>query len=81
MPERTYDGPEFLLHSEVAALLRMTEGALYQHRQRGTAPPAIQRGRKLLYRRSDVIEWLEAQAESAPGVSCAPLSPGTGMTQ
>jgi hypothetical protein len=44
---------------EVAEYLRTTTAALAQDRYKGTGPKFIKRGRRVLYRWSDVLEWLD----------------------
>jgi hypothetical protein len=48
------------LPSEVAALLDTTTDGLAQMRFRGTGPKFIKRGRRVLYRWSDVRAYFEA---------------------
>ncbi|MDM0057340.1 helix-turn-helix domain-containing protein [Variovorax fucosicus] len=53
--------PEFLTHREAAALLRMTENALsIQYCKRMPhLPPRAKFGRKLLYKREDVLACIK----------------------
>ena len=44
--------------AEVAQYLHNTTAALAQDRYRGTGPKFIKRGSRVLYRWSDVLEWL-----------------------
>ena len=44
---------------EVAEYLRTTTAALAQDRYKGTGPKFIKRGSRVLYRWSDVGEWLD----------------------
>ena len=44
---------------EVAEYLRTTTAALAQDRYKGTGPKFIKRGSRMLYRWSDVLEWLD----------------------
>jgi len=54
------DLPIFLKPSETAALLRTTEGTLNVSRATGRLGlPFIKRGRSVLYRRDDVLKFLE----------------------
>jgi hypothetical protein len=45
--------------AEVAEYLRTTTAALAQDRYKGIGPKFIKRGRRVLYRWSDVSEWLD----------------------
>jgi excisionase family DNA binding protein len=60
--------PEYMTIGEAADLLRRPVQTLYAWRHRGVGPPARKLGRSLLYRRADVIAWIDAQplAPSAP---------------
>jgi predicted DNA-binding transcriptional regulator AlpA len=49
---------EWLLTEEVAALARISVGNLHWLRTQGRGPRASKIGRRLLFRRSDVEEWL-----------------------
>lgn len=54
----TDSNDEFLLLPEVAALTRLSPETLRWMRHKGTGPPCAKAGRRLLYRRGDVLEWL-----------------------
>jgi predicted DNA-binding transcriptional regulator AlpA len=54
----TDNDAEFMLLEEVAQLTRQTVSTLRWLRHQGKGPPAIKVGRRLVYRRSDVLEWL-----------------------
>jgi predicted DNA-binding transcriptional regulator AlpA len=57
---------EFLLLPEVAALTRMSPETLRWLRHVGTGPPCAKVGRRLLFKRSDVLEWFaELKREQA----------------
>jgi DNA-binding transcriptional MerR regulator len=53
------DQPEFLDIQEAAALLRTPPATLRQWRSRGGGPPAARIGKRLLYRRADLIAWVD----------------------
>jgi excisionase family DNA binding protein len=53
--------PVFLTVSEAAALLRLSEITLGRWRIEGSGPPFRKFGRRVLYERSDLIAWAEAQ--------------------
>ncbi len=46
--------------NEVAAFLKQSTAALAQDRYRGTGPKFIKHGRRVLYRWSDVLAYLDA---------------------
>ncbi len=52
--------PEYLLIDEAAALLRTPRSTLYGWRHNGEGPPAARVGRKLLYKRSDLLDWVDS---------------------
>nr|WP_261876014.1 helix-turn-helix domain-containing protein [Mycobacterium marinum] len=47
------------LSSRLAEYLRTTTATVAQDRYKGTGPKFIKRGRRVLYRWSDVLEWLD----------------------
>jgi hypothetical protein len=51
--------PALAMPAEVAEYLRTTTAPLAQDRYRGTGPKFIKRGSRVLYRWSDVLEWLD----------------------
>jgi hypothetical protein len=51
--------PALATPAEVAEYLRTTTAALAHDRYRGTGPKFIKRGSRVLYRWSDVLEWLD----------------------
>jgi hypothetical protein len=51
--------PPLATPAEIAEYLRTTTAALAQDRYKGTGPKFIKRGRRVLYRWSDVLEWLD----------------------
>jgi excisionase family DNA binding protein len=59
----------FMTLTEVAELARTTPGAIYQWRRRGKGPRARRVGKQLLFRRSDVLAWIDAQPDHANGVA------------
>lgn len=50
---------ELLTGAEAATIVHLAERTLAAHRWRGTGPRFLRAGRKPLYRRSDLIAWLE----------------------
>lgn len=53
----------YLTIDEVAAVIRSTPAAIYQMRRRGQGPPARRPGARLLFRRSELLAWLDAQPD------------------
>lgn len=51
--------PALAVPSEVAEYLHTTTASLAQDRYKGTGPKFIKRGSRVLYRWSDVLEWLD----------------------
>jgi hypothetical protein len=51
--------PALAKPAEVAEYLHTTTASLAQDRYRGTGPKFIKRGSRVLYRWSDVLEWLD----------------------
>jgi hypothetical protein len=51
--------PALATPAEVAEYLHTTSASLTQNRYRGTGPKFIKRGSRVLYRWSDVVEWLD----------------------
>ena len=55
--------PDYLTIDETSALTRTPVATLYQWRLKQYGPPARKCGRKLLYKRSEVIAWLDGQTD------------------
>lgn len=55
---------ELLTSTEVADLLRVPVGSVYDWRSRQVGPRGVNVGRHVRYRRSDVDAWLDQQAEA-----------------
>ena len=51
--------PALATPAEVAQYLHSTTASLAQDRYKGTGPKFIKHGRRVLYRWSDVLEWLD----------------------
>jgi hypothetical protein len=58
--------PELLTPPEVAELLRTTTNSLSQDRYLDRGLPFIRAGRRILYDRKDVLQYLAANRSSAP---------------
>lgn len=56
------DVAEYLLADEVADLIRTPKATLYRWRHSGEGPRARKVGKRLLYRRDEVLAWVERQA-------------------
>lgn len=61
MPAPSTDLPEYLLIDEAAEVLRCPVATLYAWRSRNQGPPARRIGRRLLYKRDELLAWIEAQ--------------------
>jgi helix-turn-helix protein len=56
------DDEEAILHARAAArFLGLAVATLAKMRCMGGGPPFVKAGRRVLYRRSDLIEWLNAR--------------------
>ena len=55
--------------TEVAELLRVPVAALRWWLHNGTGPDHFKIGRRIMYRRSDVERWLEAQRRRGGGTA------------
>lgn len=60
------DPTNYLRTDEAAELIRTPVGTLYAWRNKGVGPPARRVGKRLLYRRDEVIAWVESQADHFP---------------
>ena len=49
---------EFMLLKEAAELVRLSPETLRWLRHKGEGPPCAKVGRRLVFKRSDVLEWL-----------------------
>jgi prophage regulatory protein len=57
--------PEYLTTAEVAELVRAPAETVRYWVYVGKAPKSVKIGRRRLFRRSDVVTWLEAQEAGA----------------
>lgn len=53
--------PRWLTTEELAAELRCDIRTIYGLRETGQAPPAYRVGKRLIFRREDVEDWLETR--------------------
>ncbi|MFE3441661.1 helix-turn-helix transcriptional regulator [Nocardia sp. NPDC059180] len=58
---------EILVAAEVAPMLRTTPQGLAQLRYLGKGPKFIKRGARVLYRRSDIEDYLTANTRTSTG--------------
>lgn len=52
---------EYLTNAEAARLAGLAPGTLEAWRRRAGGPPFIRLGRRVIYKRSDVVEWLDGK--------------------
>lgn len=57
-----HDHPDLLTVPEVASWLRTPEATLRYWRHAGIGPRSLRIGRRVMYRRSDVADWIDAEA-------------------
>ena len=53
---------DFLIVAEAADVMRMAKRTLDNHRCKGTGPKFRRHGGRIVYRRSDLLEWSERRA-------------------
>jgi excisionase family DNA binding protein len=58
--------PVQLTTDEVASLLRTSRKAVYCMTERGQLPGVIRIGRRVLYRRRDLVDYLDRKCASSP---------------
>ena len=58
--------PLLLTPTEVADLLRTTRPAIYAMSERGQLPGATRIGRRLLFRRDTLLDWLDQKHAPSP---------------
>jgi len=64
-PRAGESGIERLLTIEdVADWIRTTPAAIHTQRYRGAGPRGVRVGKRILFRRADVEDWLDARAEA-----------------
>ena len=54
---------DFLRRREAAAELQVCERTLYRWRRLGQGPPTTRLGRRVLYKRSSLLEWLRGRED------------------
>ena len=65
MPERE-DVPVLLTADETARLLRTTRKGIYAMAERGFLPGVTRIGRRLLFRRDELVDWLRQKRAPSP---------------
>jgi excisionase family DNA binding protein len=66
MPDRSPNrDPELLTIAEAAELLRAPVATLRYWRYQGTGPRSFRLGRRVLYRRDDLHNWIDHQRAEA----------------
>lgn len=58
--------PHLFTAAEVAILLRTSRKAIYAMTERGQLPGVTRIGRRVLYRRDDLLRWLEESRAPSP---------------
>ena len=58
--------PVFLTAGEAATLLRTTRAAVYAMTERGQLPGVTRIGRRVLYRRDVLLDWLDQKRTPSP---------------
>ena len=66
LPNDLHDLPSLLTVDEVAVLLRTSSKSVYAMVERGQLPGLIRVGRRLLFRRDDLLRWLGESRASSP---------------
>ena len=63
---RTDSEQDLLTIDEAAAIVRAPVATLRYWRHLGTGPASFRLGRRVLYRRSDLVSWIHAREQSDP---------------
>ncbi len=58
--------PAFLTADELATLLRTTRKAVYAMVERGLLPGVTRIGRRVLFRRENLLHWLDQKRAPSP---------------
>jgi predicted DNA-binding transcriptional regulator AlpA len=61
---RESDENELLRLEQVAEITKLSQSTLRWLRHRGQGPPAFKLGRRLMFRRSAVLDWIRRQEEA-----------------
>jgi len=60
--------PYLMTADETAVLLRTSRKAIYSMAERGAIDGVVRIGRRLLFRRDDLLDWLRQKSTSSPRV-------------
>lgn len=63
------DGDDLMLMDEAAKMVRRSVDTLRYWRKFGGGPPSFRLGRRVVYRRRGVQEWIRQQAEQEAALS------------
>ena len=63
---RTDSEQDLLTIDEAAAIVRAPVATLRYWRHLGTGPASFRLGRRVLYRRGDLVSWIHAREQSDP---------------
>ena len=67
--EYEHSTPPYLMTvDETAVLLRTSRKAIYSMAERGAIGGVVRIGRRLLFRRDDLLDWLRQKSTSSPKV-------------
>ena len=59
--------PDLLTAAEVGHITHMKASSLAQMRYKGTGPKFVKLGSRVLYRREDVIDWINSNVHTITG--------------
>ena len=68
MNDEHYTPPYLMTADETAVLLRTSRKAIYSMAERGAIGGVVRIGRRLLFRRDDLLDWLRQKSTSSPKV-------------
>lgn len=63
--------PEMLTDKQVGDIVHMKPSSLAQMRYKGTGPKFVKLGSRVLYRREDVIDWINGNVHTITGQAVA----------
>lgn len=78
---REDDGSDLMTMEEVAARLRVTHGTLRNWRSAGIAPPGVRMGKRVMFRRAVVEEWIDVRFQDTSLLSPAATPPDDAPAQ
>ncbi len=56
---------DHLIETEAARFLRLSPRTLQRHRVAGTGPVFVRLGRRVVYRRTDLLDWVDANRHAS----------------